>query len=212
MEAGAGAGSRNEGAAASRPAVQRGLRRASGAFVAIGLGLGSFTWNLPAQARPQANAGLTLGVAEVGDRSDLFGSTRFTLGARGDVLFLRERNADWGLGPYAELLTTTFHDLQIGGGASALLPIHDYLPLVIFGGGYARNTERFGWEPGLAASIFWGSRSYNYHASYGLAAGLLLQGRYGLGDSRETAIILGAQVDLALVSLPFVLAYNAIRR
>lgn len=164
----------------------------------------------PGWARPQANAGLTLGVAELGDRDQPFGKIRFSLGGRADVLFLRERNADWGIGPYAEVLTTSFDDLQLGGGVSALVPIHDFLPIVVSGGAYGRHAE-LGWEPGISASVFWGSRSYNYHASYGLAAGVMLQGRYGLGDSRETALILAGQVDLALIGLPFLLAYEAIR-
>lgn len=164
----------------------------------------------PALARPQANVGLTLGAAELGHRGDPFEKLRFTLGGRADVLFLRERNADWGFGPYGEVLTTSFDDLQLGAGLSTLVPVHDYLPIVVSGGAYGRHGE-LGWEPGVSASLFWGSRSYNYHASYGLAAGLLLQGRYGLGDSRETALILAGQVDLALIGLPFLLAYEAIR-
>lgn len=164
----------------------------------------------PTEARPQANVGLTLGVAEVGHRDDPFGKLHFSMGGRGDVLFFRERNADWGVGPYAEVLTTSFDDLQLGAGLSALVPVHDYLPIVVSGGAYGRHSD-FGWEPGVAASVFWGTRSYNYHASYGLTAGLLLQGRYGLGDSRETAVILAGQVDLALIGLPFLLAYEAIR-
>lgn len=163
-----------------------------------------------AEARPQGNVGLTLGAAEVGTRDEPFGKLAFSLGGRADVLFLRERNADWGLGPYAEVLTTSFDDLHLGAGASLLFPVHDYLPLVLSAGGYGRHSA-LGWEPGVAASLFWGSRSYNYHASYGLAAGLLVQGRYGLGDSRETAFIVAAQVDAALLGLPFLMAYEAIR-
>lgn len=169
------------------------------------------TWGGRAEARPQANGGLTLGVAQVGSRDDVVGATHFSLGGRADVLFFRERNSDAGLGPYVELLTTTFSDLQLGAGVSALLPIHDYLPLVVSAGGYARNAEPYGWEPGVATSLFWGSRSYNFHAAYGLAAGLFLEGRYGLGDSKETAIIFGAQIDLAVLALPILFGYEAIR-
>lgn len=183
------------------------LRAALGAC----LGCAFFLGGGDAEARPQANAALTLGVSEVGNRDDLFGATHFSLGGRGDVLFFRERNADAGLGPYVELLTTSFSDVQLGAGASALLPVHDYLPLVVSAGGYARHTGPHGWEPGVASSLFWGSRSYNFHGSYGLAAGLLLEGRFGLGESKETALILGAQVDLAVFALPFLIGYEAIR-
>lgn len=164
-----------------------------------------------AAAHPQANASLTLGVAEVGDRGEPFGKTGFSLGGRADVLFLREANTDFALGPYAELLTTTFDDLQVGGGASVLIPVHEYLPLVASAGAYARHSGGWGWEPGVSASLFWGSRSHNFHSVYGMAGGLLIQGRYGLGESKETALIVGAQVDLMVLGLPFLIAYEAIR-
>lgn len=163
-----------------------------------------------ADAHPQANASLTLGVVEVGQRSEPFDKTRFSLGGRADILFLREANTDFAVGPYAELLTATFDDLQVGGGASVLLPVHDYLPLVLSAGGYARHTSSFGWEPGAAAALFWGSRSHNFHSVYGMVGGLLIQGRYGLGESKETAIIVGAQVDLMVLGLPFLIAYEAL--
>ena len=73
----------------------------------------------PARAAPQLSAGLTLGVAANGDRSDAWSSTDFTGGARADLLFGRNRDADFGIGPYVEVLTTTgFADFQTGGGAS----------------------------------------------------------------------------------------------
>lgn len=174
------------------------------------MGLGLFAWAQQVEARPQASAGVSLGAAAVGDRDDPFAAFGFSMGARGDVLFFRERNAHAGFGPYGELLTTNFRDLQLGAGVSGLLPVHDYLPLVLSVGGYARNSQDFGWEPGLATSIFWGTRSYNFHSSYGMSAGLRLDGRVGLGESRETAIILGAQIDLMVLALPLVIAYEAI--
>jgi hypothetical protein len=165
----------------------------------------------PAAAHPQANAALTLGLAENGDRDDWRGGMHASTGVRGDVLFLRERDLDFGIGPYVEGLTTSFHDVELGGGATALLPVHEYLPIVLSAGPYARHTEAFAWEPGLAASLFWGSRGYNFHSDYGLSGGLLVQARYGLGDSHETSIIVGAQVDLVFIAMPFMFAYDAIR-
>ena len=52
-----------------------------------------------ARATPQANAGLTIG----GGASDLRAPPAhafFHLGARADVLFLRTRSRDMGIGPY----------------------------------------------------------------------------------------------------------------
>src|SRR5690606_10854242 len=111
--------------------VERVLKKPSKAFFAAIVFATVAVFASSAHARPQANVGLTLGAAEVGTRDAPFGRLAFTLGGRGDVLFFRERNADWGFGPYAEVLTPSFDDLQLGAGASALVPVHDYLPLVV---------------------------------------------------------------------------------
>jgi hypothetical protein len=81
--------------------------------------------------------------------------------------------------------------------------------LVLSGGAFGR-TSRFGLEPGVEATVFWGSRSYNYHSSYSLGLGLFLQGRYGFGDGKQADAILGVQVDLEYLVLPFVFAYEAL--
>jgi protein involved in temperature-dependent protein secretion len=60
-----------------------------------------------AGAAPQVSTGLTLGVAANGDRSNVWSSTSFSGGVRGDLLWARTRDADFGIGPYAEVLTTT---------------------------------------------------------------------------------------------------------
>jgi hypothetical protein len=44
-----------------------------------------------------------------------------------------------------------------------------------------------------------------------MALGLLAQFRYGLGPSRETSIVVSAQLDLVALSLPFQLLVNAFR-
>jgi hypothetical protein len=155
---------------------------------------------------------VTLGIAANGDRAEIGSSIAFAAGVRGDLLFARTRDADFGIGPYAEVLTTTgFGDFQIGGGASFLLPVSQYLPLVISAGGYAGRSPTWGWEPGLAANIFWGSHGYNYHSMYALTAGLFVDGRYALGESRQVSLLAGARIDCELIAIPFLLAYEAIR-
>jgi hypothetical protein len=127
-------------------------------------------------------------------------------------MFLRAKNSDFGIGPYAELLAHAFDEVQFGGGATLLLPVLDNLPVVVSGGAYARKgDDRFGLTPGVAATLFWGSRSYNFHSPYVLAAGLLGEFRYGLGPNRETSIVLGAQIDLEVLALPFVFLASAAR-
>lgn len=165
-----------------------------------------------AHAAPQAGAAVTAGAAFVGDRDDAHRSTELSLGLRGDLLLLRERDTTFGVGPYVEALTTaTFHDRQLGGGAEVLVPVHPYLPVVLSVGPYARHAAPTGWEPGVAGSLFWGSRGYNYHSPYSLAGGALFEARYGLGDSREVAFVASAVVDLEFFILPFVVGYEALR-
>ncbi|EYF03593.1 hypothetical protein [Chondromyces apiculatus] len=172
----------------------------------------AFTASTAARADPQGTAALTVGLAGVGAERALWDTTVFHLGVRGDVLFLRDGPRDIGLGPYAEVLTHAFDELQLGGGASLLLPVSETMPLVLSAGAYGRSGEaRYGFEPGLAASIFWGSRSYNFHSSYGMAGGLLVQGRVGLGSSGESAVVIGAQLDLAILTMPVVLLVNALK-
>ncbi len=175
----------------------------------------------PAQAEPQATVGLTLGVAGAGLSRSIWQSTAFHLGVHGDVLFGRSSNADFGIGPYAEVLTNGFDEIQFGGGLSGLLPVLDTYPIVVSVGAYGRQAATaayrplapasFGLEAGLAGELFFGSRSYNFHAPYVMTAGLIAQMRYGLGPSKETSIVLGAQVDFAILSLPFVFLFNAAR-
>ena len=178
----------------------------AGTAVAI-LGCAAF-FAAHARAEPQASAGLTLGGAATDLRTAP--SSAFHLGARGDVLFLRERGRDMALGPYVEVLSESFRTLEAGGGVEWLVPVRDELPLVISAGGFARRAPGFPWEPGVASAIFFGSRSYNFHSIYGLAAGVFVQGRYGLGDARQADVVIGVQMDLVLLAYPVIFVYEAL--
>ena len=185
----------------------RALAAALGLAPALALGLAA----QPAHADPQTTVGLTIGAAGVGEDRALWDTTVFHLGLRGDLLLGRSDRDDFGLGPYAELLTHAFDEIQAGGGLSLFVPVPEF-PVVVSAGGYGRSgADPHGLEPGLAAQLFWGTRSYNYHAAYGLTAGLVGQFRYGLGDLRETAFVVAAQLDLQVLALPFVLLAGALR-
>ncbi|WP_437621859.1 hypothetical protein [Sorangium sp. So ce1151] len=165
-----------------------------------------------ARAEPQASAGVTLGVAGAGLERRLWDATVFHAGVRGDVLFGRSANDDVGVGPYAEVLTHAFDEIQVGAGISALAPVLDVLPLVLSTGVYGRwSLDADALEPGVAAAVFWGGRSYNFHSPYAMSTGLLAQVRLGLGPSRETSVVLAAQLDVTLLALPFVYAINALK-
>lgn len=165
-----------------------------------------------ARAEPQGNVGLDIGLAGRGYKRELWEETVFHLGLRGDVLFARDAVNDFGVGPYAELFTHAFDELQIGHGVSLLIPVVDTFPLVLSAGSYGRiGDDRYGFEPGFAGAAFFGSRSFNFTAHYVMAFGVLAQGRVGLGDSEETSIVLALHADVAFLSMPIVYAIDAAR-
>jgi hypothetical protein len=161
----------------------------------------------PASAAPQASVGLLTGGAVRDLRDGASGA--FALGARGSVLFLRERGSDMAIGPYVEALSLAFSTFETGGGAEWLLPVRDDLPFVLSAGLFERHAPNVGWQPGVATGLFFGSRSYNFHSTYGLAAGVFVQGRYGVGDSRQADIVIGVQLDFELLAVPFIFLYEA---
>jgi hypothetical protein len=177
----------------------------------------------PARADSQITVGLTIGAAGVGEpparqqplaapQREFWGGTDFHLGLRSEWLFGRSRNSDFGVGPYVEILTHGFDEVQFGGGASGLIPVIDPFPLVLSFGAYGRKADDgYPVTPGLATQLFWGSRSYNFHGRYVLALGLVGQFRYGFGDNKETSIVVGAQIDVVAFSLPFLFLVNATR-
>jgi hypothetical protein len=161
-------------------------------------------------ATPQWSVAATTGVAaaKLGSNDP---HAAFDLGARGDVLLLRSRDADMAIGPYIDMSTTAFATLDFGGGAEWLIPWSTTLPLILSAGPYARHATGIDWSPGIEATIFVGSRSYNFNAPYSMSAGFFVQGRHDFGIEPRNDIVLGVQVDLALLALPFVYAFEALR-
>ncbi len=163
-----------------------------------------------ANAAPQASLGTTVGGAVTDLRAPQGPSGAFLLGGRGDVMFLRSRESDMGIGPYVDLTTESFDTLELGGGIEWLLPIVPSVPFVIGAGAFERRAPMFGWEPGLAASVFFGPRGYNFHSWYGMANGLFVEGRYGLGDGKQGDVLFGVRLDVVLLALPWLLGYQAL--
>ncbi len=164
-----------------------------------------------ARADPQGTLGVTLGVAARGYGDDYFSEPAISLGARGDTLFGRDGPADFGAGPYLELVTLGFDEAQFGGGLSVLFPVLDSAPIVLSAGPYVRAEGLWGAEPGVASSVFWGSRSFNFSSAYVIALGVLAEARIGLGPSRESSFVLGLQLDAAFLGSPLVFLVDAIR-
>jgi hypothetical protein len=186
-------------------------RRADAAACAGVVAVVGLLWTRDAGADPQASLGLTIG----GVVEDAVGpspaSGAFHLGGRGSVLFLRNRGADMAIGPYLDVATASFHDVDFGGGAEWLLPVRDDLPIVLSAGAFWRNGEGRSWNPGMEGTVFFGSRSYNFHSWYGMAAGLFAQSRWIPSSPSTMDLVFGVQIDGEILALPALLIYEAFR-
>lgn len=180
-----------------RPLVLAGTR-VSAALALIG-------WADQAQAHPQWNTGLVASGCLLGRGDAAFERAGFCGQARGDVLFLRARTSDFGLGPYLALGTAAFDDLRVSAGVSALVPVTEDFPFVLSIGALTRDADSFG----VSSSLFWGLRSYNFHSGYNLAFGLSLAGERTFGTAPSNALLLGVQVDGLVLVLPFLLLIGA---
>lgn len=163
-----------------------------------------------ADAHPQMTAAATTGFALTDIRADHGPRLAFHLGGRFEALFLRDHPRDMAFGGYAEVVTAAFDTVETGGGLSWLVPTQ--ATAFLFSAGAFARTSSWGWEPGLSTTVFWGSHPFNYHSAYVVGAGLFAQGRYRLAGGHQADAIVGVQVDLAYIALPFLFAYEAIRR
>ena len=111
-------------------------------------------------------------------------------------------------GPYVDVTTAAFDTFEGGGGIAWLVPTGS-TAFVFSGGGFAR-TSRFGWEPGVAGTSSGARGATTSTRRTPSASGLFAQGRYGLGDGKQGDAIVGVQLDLEYLALPFVLAYQAL--
>ncbi len=167
-------------------------------------------WPRKAAADPQASIGLT-GGANVQDVAGPPGpNTTAELGARGDVLFLRDRNGQMALGPYLDVATPWFHGVDVGAGGSWLLPLTSEIPAILSAGGFLRDGSGRSWAPGVEGNVFVGSRSFNFHSWYGLAVGLFGQTRWVPASPSTLDVVVGVQLDTELLVLPVLLAWGAI--
>src|SRR5690349_10719795 len=76
-------------------------------------------------APPNVGAGITVGLAGVAKDQRVWDETVFHLGARADVMFGRNGSNGFGGGPYVEVLTHDFGELQTGAGGSFLIPVSE---------------------------------------------------------------------------------------
>jgi hypothetical protein len=161
-----------------------------------------------AQAEPEWNVAADTSLCGRGERGAVWKKTGFCGGFRGDLLFGRDRNADFAWGPYATVGTATFSDLRFGGGLSLLLPtLGGDFPIVFSGGALSRN----GSDLRVSSEAFFGLRSHNFHGAYAMASGIVLGGDAAVSGGRGNTLYVGLQIDGLWLALPFVLAYEALR-
>ena len=163
-----------------------------------------------ASADPQVSALATAGAGRV--PLDQGSVAAFHLGARGDLLFLRDRDRAMGLGPFVSVESEAFRSLAVAGGVDWLVPWPSVsFPFTLGAGAYERRDEA-GSRKGALGEIFWGSHGYNFDGHYDSAFGLFVEMRYAVGSVREEDLIGGVAIDLSLLGYPFILAYEAIAR
>ncbi len=178
-------------------------------IVTVALAAGAIATD--AAADPQASVGTTFGgVVEDVNAGPPHGQVHW--GGRGDVLLLRSRGTDMAIGPYVDVATSSFHDVDVGSGAEWLLPVRDDLPFVLSAGFFARDGEGRSWTPGVEGTVFWGSRSFNYHSWYGLALGLFAQTRYVPASPAQADLVFGIQVDGEILLMPSMLIFGLLHQ
>jgi hypothetical protein len=134
-----------------------------------------------------------------------------SLGLRADVLFGPRDPFHARVGPFAAAWSDDFESAVVAVGGSVLLPTSTTTPFVLSVGAMYTLTEVERLGLGVLGRVWWGSRSLNYHASYGMSAGLWLEARY-TPDAGTVDVIAGIDGDLAFISLPAVLLWNWITR
>ena len=158
-------------------------------------------------AEPEWNVAAQTSLCGLADHGHLWQKTSFCGAIRGDLLFGRDRNADFALGPYATLGTAKFSDARFGAGFSLLVPTFSGdFPLLLSAGGLSRNAG----DARLCGEAFFGLRSHNFNGAYAMASGLVLGGDSTL-DNRASTVYVGLQIDGLWIALPFILGYEWLR-
>lgn len=160
-----------------------------------------------APSRPQINSAIVTGLCALGHPDSLWSDSAWCNGLRADVLFGRARNDDFALGPYAHVTSSGFWDARYGAGLSWLIPLSGDFPLIVSAGLGGHELEAVA----LEGWLFFGSRTYNFHSSYSLSAGLLLGVQRDLGAEERSQLVMAAQIDGLILFLPFLLVSQALR-
>lgn len=162
-----------------------------------------------ARAEPEWNVGIAAGVAGRSRGSELWSDTAFHGAARGDVLWGRRRWDDLGIGPSGEIGTFGFRDARLHFGGTLVLPLGSLLSLLATPAAYARTSGSLAF--GASGRILLGFRSFNHSGSYAIESGLVFGVDQDLAGNRERVLSVAAQIDGALLAIPFIALAQWIR-
>jgi hypothetical protein len=154
-----------------------------------------------AAAYPQWTLGLTLGggarLAPPAEREVLI-----VAAVRAEATFGARTPYAWRAGVFGAVGTTDFVTMEVAAGGILHIPVSASFPLLLSAGAIADVAPSQG-RLGVLGRLWWGSRSLNYHSSYGMAAGLWVEGRYR-PDEGTADVLAGVDLDLRVLTLPFV--------
>jgi hypothetical protein len=159
-----------------------------------------------AVASPTYNTGLETGVCTDSSSFRIAG-VGWCNALRADLMLIRDRDRELGLGPMLRLGTARFDDTRVDAGLSIVLPAFESFPIVLDAGPHLRNFR----QPGFFGSVFFGLRSFNDYGNYEMATGICVSAERSFGAERSSSIWLTARIDGSWIALPFVFAYNALR-
>lgn len=182
------------------------MKRRGAALATLAGALAAALVPAPCLAKPRWNAGLETAICGTGS-SFGFSELGWCNALRADLLLLRERGSDFGIGPALRVGSAGFDDFRFDAGLSVLLPLLESFPLVLEAGPHLRNLD----QPGVFGSAFFGLRSFNHYGHYDMSTGIVVIAQRSFTTGTRSALWLGARIDGYLFALPFVLAYNALR-
>lgn len=123
------------------------------------------------------------------------------VGLNTSFTFLRETNRDFGLGVYAEVMTSSFRDVMPGAGLSFLIPIHHGAPLILFAGAHYQYDG--GHAGGFGGRLWWGAHNHNYFRRYNATFGIWAEVRGNVWGERDLVVAGGADLDLSVLFTPW---------
>lgn len=153
---------------------------------------------------PQWSSGLVLGACGVGT-DGFWQATDFCGAVLAEAIFLRQRQADVGLGPYAQVGTSGFVDVRGSCGASLHVPLGEIFhvasrvgPLLLYDGVAAGGVEGF---------LELGVRGLNREGHYTMTHSVVVGVQQALGATARhgTTAWIGLRLDGFWLALPFAL-------